>query len=149
MADVSESVQVAAPADRLYELVSDLPRMGEWSPECTRVTWSPRTAGPAPGARFIGYNRAGAIRWVTQGRVVEAAPGRAFAFSIHFGPIPVSLWRYEFTPSGAGCMVTESWTDHRPRLLRRAMAAVFGNRPELNRRGIHITLARLKAAAEA
>ncbi|MEP7191775.1 MAG: SRPBCC family protein, partial [Actinomycetota bacterium] len=39
MVDLRESLTVAAPADLVYGLVADLPRMGEWSPECERVTW--------------------------------------------------------------------------------------------------------------
>jgi hypothetical protein len=102
MPDLSESIRVSAPALSVYDLVSDLPRMGEWSPECTRVTWSSRTPGPAVGARFVGYNRVGAVRWFTQGRVVDAVPGQVFSFLIHFGPIPVSLWSYSFKTGGPG-----------------------------------------------
>ena len=29
-------------------------------------------------------------------------PARRFAFSIHFGPVPVALWSYEFTPTEDG-----------------------------------------------
>jgi Polyketide cyclase / dehydrase and lipid transport len=145
--------------------------MSEWSPECTRVIWTgnsglaaarPSTAA-APstgsvvgatstrsvvGARFIGHNRAGAVRWFTFGRVVAADPGRRFAFSIHFGPIPISLWEYDLIPAAGGCEVTESWTDHRPAVLRLVFRPVFGNRTPRNAHGIHTTLTRLKSAAE-
>jgi uncharacterized protein YndB with AHSA1/START domain len=108
MADLTESIAIDAPAPTVYALVSDLPRMGEWSPECTRVTWTSGAVGPAVGARFVGHNRVGAIRWITFGRVVDADPGRRFAFSIHFGPIPISLWAYDFTPTSSGCEITET-----------------------------------------
>ena len=198
MADLTESIAVeASPAD-LYALVSDLSRMGEWSPECTHVTWSshppaptgdtsvppgaatgpagrpgagagPSTtpgavagssttpgagAGPSAarwptvGARFVGHNRIGAVRWLTFGRVVDADPGRRFAFSIHFGPIPISLWAYDFTPTATGCVVAESWTDQRPATLRLLFRPVFGNRTPRNAHGIHSTLTRLKSTAE-
>ena len=39
MSDIEVSETVTAKADRLYELVSDLPRMGEWSPENTGGKW--------------------------------------------------------------------------------------------------------------
>ena len=179
MADLTESIAVeASPAD-LYALVSDLSRMGEWSPECTHVTWSshpPAPTGdtsvppgaatgpagrpgagagpsaapwPTVGARFVGHNRIGAVRWFTSGRVVDAYPGRRFAFSIHFGPIPISLWAYDFTPTATGCEVTESWTDNRPATLRLLFRPVFGNRTPRNAHGIHTTLTRLKSTAEA
>ncbi|WUJ68257.1 SRPBCC family protein [Kribbella soli] len=142
MPDLTESISVAATPASLYSLVSDLPRMGEWSPECTRVTWT------VAGERFIGHNRVGVVRWFTFGRVVAAEPGRRFAFSIHFGPIPISLWDYSFTPTASGCEVTESWTDHRPRVLRAVFRPVFGNRTPRNADGIHTTLVRLKSTAE-
>ncbi|MEJ1110703.1 MULTISPECIES: SRPBCC family protein [unclassified Kribbella] len=149
MPDLSESITVSAPALSVYNLVSDLPRMGEWSPECTRVTWSSRTPGPAVGARFVGHNRVGAIRWFTQGRVVDAVPGERFSFQIHFGPIPISLWTYDFKPSGLTCEITESWTDHRPTPFRLLFRPFFGNRTPRNAHGIHTTLQRLKSTAEA
>ncbi|MER7244975.1 SRPBCC family protein [Kribbella sp. NPDC000426] len=143
MPDLTESISVAATPESLYSLVSDLPRMREWSPECTRVTWT------VDGERFIGHNRLGVVRWFTFGRVVAAEPGRRFAFSIHFGPIPISLWDYSFTPADGGCEVTESWTDHRPSLLRALFRPFFGNRTPRNADGIHVTLTRLKSTAEA
>jgi hypothetical protein len=147
MPDLTETISVDAPVEALYLLVSDLPRMGEWSPECTRVTWS-SAAGPEAGARFVGHNRVGAVRWFTFGRVVAAEPGRRFAFTIHFGPVPISLWDYRFEPTGTGCAVTESWTDHRPSALKLLFRPIFGNRTPRNAQGIHTTLARLKSTAE-
>ncbi|MFK4086413.1 SRPBCC family protein [Kribbella sp. NPDC020789] len=148
MPDLTETITVAAPAATLYDLVSDLPRMGEWSPECTGVTWNSGTPGPAVGARFVGRNRVGSARWMTQGRVLAADPGREFTFEIFFGPVQVALWSYEFTPTADGCEVAESWTDRRPLLVKLPSQAAFGRRSDINRRNMRITLDRLKAAAE-
>ena len=128
MPDLTESITVRSTADTLYRLVSDLPRMPEWSPECTRVRWS-RSEGPVVSARFVGHNRAGLVRWFTFGRVVTADPGRRFTFDITFGPIPISRWDYSFTATGDGCTVTESWTDHRPRILKRSSAPSSATAP--------------------
>ncbi|MET7281612.1 SRPBCC family protein [Kribbella sp. NPDC005582] len=148
MPDLTETIAVAAPASVLYDLVSDLPRMGEWSPECTGVTWNSRTPGPAVGARFVGRNRSGFVRWPTQGRVLEADPGRRFSFEIFFGPLQVALWSYDFTVTDGGCEVTESWTDRRPLVLSLPMNTIVGDRVKINQHGIRTTLERLKAAAE-
>jgi hypothetical protein len=148
MPDLTESITVEASPSTLYALVSDLPRMASLSPECTSVVWSSRTPGPSVGARFVGHNRVGVVRWFTFGRVTAAAPGRRFAFTIHFGPIPISLWSYDLADVPSGCEVTESWTDHRPRLLRLLFRPVFGNRQARNVHGVRTTLQRLKAAAE-
>ena len=48
-----------ADAIELYDLVSDLPRMGEWSPENTGGKWVNGAAGPVVGARFKGSNKSG------------------------------------------------------------------------------------------
>jgi uncharacterized protein YndB with AHSA1/START domain len=149
MPDFESTISIDTTPEQLYAMVSDLPRMGEWSPECTRVTWSSGTTDAVPGARFIGHNRAGAVRWFTQGEVVHADPGRRFSFRIHFGPIPISLWTYTFLATETGCEVTESWTDHRPKPLRRPFSLVFGNRTARTRTGIAHTLTALKTTAEA
>jgi len=148
MPDLTETIAVAAPASVLYDLVSDLPRMGEWSPECTGVTWNSRTPGPAAGARFAGRNRSGFVRWPTQGRVLEADPGRRFSFEIFFGPWQVALWSYDFAVTDGGCEVTESWTDRWPLVLSLPMNTIVGDRVKINQHGIRTTLERLKAAAE-
>lgn len=180
MPDFAESITVAASASAVYGLVSDLPQMPTWSPECTRVTWSsavPAGGRPVVGARFVGHNRAGAVRWFTQGEVTEATPGSLFSFRIHFGPVPIALWSYSIAPASGGrseggsggsseggseggsedrsegcsggCEVTESWTDLRPVALRRTFGLIFGDRHQRNRHGIHTTLLRLKSTAEA
>lgn len=151
MADIRESLAVAAPADSVYDLVSDLPRMGEWSPECERVTWRGGATSAAKSAQFLGHNRAGPIRWMTQGEVVTAEHGRHLAFEIRFGPMPIARWEYFIVPDDADpstCTVVEEWTDRRPGWYRAPADRAFGSRVEINRRGIVETLANLKNAAE-
>jgi len=151
MADIRESLVVAAPADAVYDLVSDLPRMGEWSPECERVTWLGAAESAAKGARCVGHNRAGAIRWLTQGEVVTAERGRHLAFEISFGPMKIARWEYFIVPDDAdpsSCTVVEEWTDRRPGWYRTPADKVFGSRSEINRRGMVRTLTNLKGAAE-
>ena len=152
MADVRESLAVAATADTVYDLVADLPRMGEWSPECERVTWRGGATCAARGAQFLGHNRAGSIRWMTQGEVVTAERGRHLAFEIHFGPMKVSRWEYFIVPDDAdptSCTVVEEGTDRRPPWYAAAADKAFGSRAKTNHRGMETTLANLKRAAEA
>lgn len=152
MADLRVSLTIAAPADLVYDLIADLPRMGEWSPECERVTWRGGASSAAQGARFIGHNRAGVVRWMTQGEVVAADPGRRLAFEISFGPLKIASWEYVIVPGGAdlpGCTIAEEWTDRRPTWYRGPADLVLGSRSTTNRRGMEKTLASLKEAAEA
>jgi Polyketide cyclase / dehydrase and lipid transport len=152
MADVRESLAVAATADTVYDLVADLPRMGEWSPECERVTWRGGATCAERGAQFLGHNRAGSIRWMTQGEVVTAERGRHLAFEIRFGPLKVARWEYFIVPDDAdptSCTVVEEWTDRRPPWYAAPADKAFGSRAKTNHRGMETTLANLKRAAEA
>jgi uncharacterized protein YndB with AHSA1/START domain len=151
MADLHESLTVSAPADLVYGLVADLPRMGEWSPECERVTWRGDASRAAEGAQFVGHNKAGAVRWMTQGEVVIAEPGRRLAFEITFGPLKIARWEYLIVPDAndvSTCTVVEEWTDRRPGLYRAPADLAFGSRMKTNQRGMVETLANLKHAAE-
>lgn len=148
MADVTESLHIDAPAELVYDLVADLPRMGEWSPECERVIWRGSATSTRPGARFVGHNRRGTVRWMTFGKVVGAERGRYLAFDIHVGPIQVSRWEYLFeADADGGCTVTERWTDRRSSMQRNLADRVVGERSEINRRGMKLTLVALKRVA--
>jgi uncharacterized protein YndB with AHSA1/START domain len=135
----------------VYELVSDVTRMGQWSPETTSCRWLGDATGPAVGARFRGTNRHGLRRWSTTCTVTAADPGRRFAFDVDFAGVAVSTWSYDLAAAPIGCTVTESWTDRRPLVLRVASVPVMGvaDRDGHNRRGMEATLEAVARAAEA
>jgi uncharacterized protein YndB with AHSA1/START domain len=144
--------EMAAAPDEVWAMVSDVTRMGEWSPEATGARWLKGATGPAVGARFAGKNRRGARRWSTVGEVVEAEPGKAFAFDVYAGPFKVARWRYAFEPTATGCRVEESWEDKRKGSLMGVLgklASGVGDRATHNRAGMEETLDNLAAAAEA
>lgn len=148
--DVSATARIAAPADTLYALVSDVRRMGEWSPENVGGRWLGDATGPAVGARFRGSNRRRWRRWSTTCTVVTAAPGRSFAFDVAFAGIPASRWTYGFRPDGDATVVTETWTDRRPRWFALLAGATMGidDIRAHNQANIDETLANLASAAE-
>lgn len=151
-ADVSVSVHVDATPEEVYDLVADLPRMGQWSPECTSVAWRGGATAATVGARFRGWNRRGPIRWFTDCEVVEAERGKALAFDVRGLGREVARWAYRFEPDPAngGCTVTEEWTDHRSAAYRiiTGVAINVRDRPAHNRAGMERTLAQLKSAVE-
>lgn len=149
-ATVSRSVDVAAPPERVWELVSDLPRMGEWSPENQGGRWV-RGDGPAVGSVFVGTNRNGGRRWSTRCTVTRAERPSAFAFDVAAVGMPVARWSYEIEPTATGCRVTETWTDRRGALVRHSGALLTGvkDRGEYTATSIEQTLAGVRAAAEA
>src|SRR5438067_13595274 len=90
-------VHIDAPPESVYALVSDVTRMGEWSPECYAADWVDGATGPAVGAKFKGRNKQGFMRWSTTPEVIAADPGREFAFKTR-----ETTWRYQFEPAGTG-----------------------------------------------
>ena len=148
--DSAETVVTASP-ERMYALVADLPRMGEWSPECQRVEWADGADGPAVGATFVGHNKGGPrglMKWSRRGRVLVAEPGREFAFVTEEGGRESTVWRYRFDAIDGGTRVTESyevkWIPTWARIVD-----VPTNRAREIAEGMGHTLARLKAMAEA
>src|SRR5262249_43597007 len=84
----AESVVINAAPEAVYDLVADLPRMGEWSPECVRLEWADGATRPAVGARFVGHNVSGPfglMRWSRHGTVLAASRGEEFAFATEEG----------------------------------------------------------------
>ncbi len=149
--EITRSVRVEAPAQRVWELVSDLPRMGELSPESAGGSWRGGATGPAVGSRLRGTNRAGWRRWSTEVTVTRCEPGSAFGFEVRALGLGVARWDYTFEPDGAGaCTVTEGWTDRRGRVMKVVGALTSGvsDRAAFTVTSIEQTLAALKSAAE-
>jgi hypothetical protein len=148
--DVVVRRRIAAAPGVLYDLVSDVTRMGEWSPETASCRWVGDVSAGEVGARFRGTNRRGPLLWTTSCTVTAADPGRQFAFAVSWAGVAISDWAYTFTAAGAGCEVVEGWSDRRPALMRVASMPVMGvvDRGAHNRRGMETTLAALQRAAE-
>lgn len=151
---VAERLTVKVPPETAWAAVSDVRRMGEWSPEC-RGAWIPGgRVRPQPGTRFVGRNRASWLPWVTLCRVVEAVPGEVFAFDVSFFGVPLSRWTYRFTAVPGGCEVTEEWYDRRRgfhgRLITATAPLLTGvvRRRDRNRTTTRATLVALRDALE-
>jgi len=139
---ISLSTDVAANPHAVWSLVSDLPRMGEFSPENIGGHWVDGhgvdgAAGPAVGAEFRGTNRKGSRQWRTKVRIVACEPGRLLTFDVRtpFG-VRVSRWSYEITPTDTGCRLTENWYRVGNWVVRRVLGPrVTGreDRPRLQR----------------
>jgi hypothetical protein len=147
----SESVVIARSPEELYDLVTDVARMGSWSPVCKECWWD-EGAGPEVGAWFTGKNVLPEFTWETRSEVVVADRGREFAFVV--GGI-WTRWGYVFTPVDGGTELIESWE-----ILPGGIAlfedrfgadaqAQIASRLELARTGIPATLGAIKAEAEA
>lgn len=147
----SVTVHMAASPERVWELVSDVTRIGEFSPETFEAQWLDGSTGPAVGARFRGHvkrNGRGPVYW-THCKVVAAEPGKEFAFTVMAGGRSVNTWRYELEPAGDGTDVTESFELAPSPLLRVYWALAGWARGRTNREGMRTTLERIKSVVEA
>ena len=148
----SVELEIEADAQVLYGMVSDLPRIGEWSPECEGVDWEGDVTVPVENTTFVGHNAVGPgrrIRYSRHGRVLVADPGREFAFITDEGGRESTAWRYRFEPLADGrTRVTESYEVRWIPAWARILDVPLNRHKELLE-GMRTTLGRLKAAAEA
>ena len=145
------TLHIDAPPETVWGIVSDITRMGEFSPEVFEAEWLRGATGPAVGARYRGHvkrNEIGPTYW-TECEITECVPGEVFEFVVVFGDRPVNRWRYEFAASGEGTEVTESF-DLGDSLWVKLWRPVGGFlRERRNQRDMLRTLERVKAVAEA
>lgn len=144
------SRDITASPEDVYAAISDVTRMGEWSEECYPCEWHEGFGGPQAGATFDGHNRHGTQEWTTQGKIIEAVPGRAFAFECSMRGFHYSTWGYSIEPAEGGCRVTEWCDDLRPESALEFSKRVSGvaDRAARNRQTMSLTLDRLAAALE-
>lgn len=144
------TVHMAAPAERIWALVSDVTGVGRFSPETFEAEWLDGATGPAMGARFRGHvrrNGRGPVYW-TVCQVTACKPGREFGFSVLFNGSPINSWHYRIEPNATGTDVTESF-ELADRAATRVYRAVFGRaRRRTNMRDMRATLERIRAVAE-
>lgn len=144
---------IEASPGLLYDIVSDVTRTPELSPEVVKCTWAKGATGPVVGARFRAINSAGrGPNWPNWPVVVTAEPGREFAFS-RTEPFGGTLeWRYRFVPEGTGTQVLESYTVTKPLSIVGwfIIDTLYGlkDRPGDLRAGMSATLDRLATIAE-
>jgi len=148
----TETVVIAASPAAVYDLVSDITRMGEWSPVCTAGEWHDDTQ-----ASFTGTNTTPDRTWQTKCRVDVADPGVEFAFTNlgMEGDAELVRWGYTFRAVDGGTEVTESWQvlenydEFLTKLVPGMDVAQYldGVKP-VTQQGMAETLANLKAVAE-
>ena len=64
--DREVTLTIAAAPEKVWDLVSDVTRIGEFSPETFEARWTHGATGPAVGARFKGHvkrNGVGPTYW--------------------------------------------------------------------------------------
>ena len=142
----SATVHVDASPEAVYDLVADITRMSEWSPETYKAEWLGGATKAVAGARFRGWNKAGPIRWFTDPVIDVADRGKELTFTTtFFGRGRLTTWSFTMRPGDAGgTELSESWSENSSVMAR----LLPGRRVDGLQRGMEQTLARIKAAAE-
>ena len=160
-------IEIGAPAERVWQIVTDLQTPALSSPEFRGAEWLDGATGPAVGARFRGRNQHEAIgEWETVAEVVVADEPRELAYAIGGvgGPAdddaaddPGAVWRYLIEPAGEGSvrlrqvaqigpgrsglsLAIDRWPDKEERIVARRL--------DEHRRSMQANLAKIKELAE-
>jgi uncharacterized protein YndB with AHSA1/START domain len=142
----SASTEIAADPDDVWALISDVTRIGDYSPEAVRAEWTDGATGPAAGAHFQGFNKIGDFEWDAPCEVVDCVPGKVFSFKVPRDIEAFSLWKFEFVATANGTKLTQGFSA--PLLNIEGARANFEGRYEMLCAGVETTLANIKAAAE-
>lgn len=144
---IEANIEIDAPPREVWAVVSDLERMGEWSPQCLRM----RVFGPVRlGARAVNLNRQGMRVWPSTAKVVWYEPQRAIAFRITENR---TVWSFELGETSTGTRVTErrETPDGLSTLSAFSTDRLLGGTAEFEeglQRGVEQTLRRIKAEVE-
>ncbi|TQM30081.1 SRPBCC family protein [Nocardia bhagyanarayanae] len=141
------AVDIAAPPERVWQIVSDLKRMPEFSPMTVRMI---PLGTPKAGTWTVNWNKDGWKRWPTTSRIVRFEPNQAFAFRMNEN---YTVWSYTLEPTATGTRLVErrdvsngvAWA------VRKAIDTVLGGEQAFEAnlvRGMNATLAKIKATAE-
>jgi uncharacterized protein YndB with AHSA1/START domain len=146
----SVTIHMDAPPERIWDLVSDVTKIGRYSPETFEAEWLDGATGPAVGAKFRGHvkrNGKGPIYWTTC-VVTTCVPGSAFGFDVLTGGKPLNTWTYQIAPAGEGSDVTESFRLADTWSLKLYWALLGWARGRTNRNGMRATLEAIRAEVE-
>ena len=144
------SLHMDAPPEKVWALVSDVTRIGEFSPETFEAKWTRGSTGPEVGASFKGHvkrNGVGPTYW-SPCLVTKCVENEVFEFAVGTDDVTVNNWGYRLEPEGAGTRVTEYFRLE-PMLPLRLYWSVMGHlRGRTNEKGMRTTLERMKAVVE-
>lgn len=147
----SVTVHIDAPPEAVWDLVSDVTKVGRYSPETFEAEWLGDATGPEVGARFRGHvkrNEKGPTYW-SPCVVTECEPNRVFEFGVGKPGQAINTWRYELAAAeGGGTDVTESFRLADTLPLRIYWALLGWARGKTNGNGMRRTLEAMKAELE-
>ena len=147
------SIDIEAPPDTVYGLVSDITRMGEWSLEAVGGRWIPDESGTLGtgkvGDWFMGENATPEREWERECEVAAAEPGIDFTFVVGGVEANCTWWSYELEPTDTGTRLTERWwIVNKTPAVAAAPPEAYAKRVAYTQTMLDQTVAALKEAAE-
>jgi uncharacterized protein YndB with AHSA1/START domain len=148
---LADSIEIAAPTALVWELVSDVCRMPEWSPQVRSTRLRTGFERVDLGAQFTNLNQDGELEWVTHGEIVRLRPEQELAFRIEENWV---VWSFRLEPTEAGTWLTQ-WRETPDGISDLSLDLTdgfMGGQEAFTatlRSGMRQTLERIKAQAEA
>lgn len=146
---LEQTIEIDATPAEVWALVSDLPRLAEWSPQVVKTFV--RGGDLKLGSNMININRSGWKRWPTQSKVVEYDRDTKVAFRVKEN---YTIWSFSLADNGQGGTQVTHRRDCPKGISKLSLAMtkiVFGGiepfRKELLK-GMGQTLERLKSETE-
>jgi uncharacterized protein YndB with AHSA1/START domain len=140
---VEVPIEVSAPPERVWAIVSDIAVMPGASPELQAVEWLDGRSGPRLGARFAGHNRNKTLgEWSTVSVIVEYEPPRVFAWAVGDPELPSAIWRLSLEPREDGTLLRH-WVQLGPG--RSGLSFAIDRMPDKEQKIVFVRLRELEA----
>lgn len=99
---LTAAAEIAAPPQAVWQVISDVRRTGQWSPECRRVV---PLGTVRAGCWLLGINHRRPVWWVTLSRVASFVPQQEIAWRVITNG---AIWTYRLSATPNGTRVAET-----------------------------------------
>lgn len=146
---IEESIQINGTPAQVWTVISDLKRMGEWSPQCKKMFVF--GGDVKAGTRTANINRRGPLIWPTTAKVVDFEPNKKIAWKVTENN---TVWGFAITEADDGVTVTQSRTakgGNTSKVSSFLVDKVFGGNDSFESElsvGMRETLGKIKHAVE-
>jgi hypothetical protein len=104
-------VHASAPPEAVWQVLTDVTRVGEWSHECHSAAWLDGSTHAAIGARFRGSNRAGSARWSRPCTIYLCNASSEFGYRTQGGRLmrDSTEWYFALEPEDGGTHIIQRY----------------------------------------
>ncbi len=148
---LEQSIEIAAPVAAVWDLVSDVRRVSEWSPQVTSTRLRAGFDACELGTQFTNRNKLGDLEWTTHAEIVRFEAEREIVFRVEEN---WALWSFTISDGDAGTVLTQrrETPDGISDLSHELTDGFMGGQDAFTETllaGMRETLEQIKAAAEA